>query len=202
MLNKNLFRKTAKFTRCTSREVNLSIGDSTSSFTYKIFSHESFNKAVCKQTYWDNLTQADKQQHYNHGAYNGITMNGREFLRLIGKCHIILSTKDIIPNNLTTSTEQSSTKKIGFFQNLTVGSMVENSTHGIEFKPVTGLIVNKGDMIHYMSILNDSKITIEGNYLTRTYKADMLIVDKIWECDDDYVNNSHIQWVLDDITKC
>ena len=172
MLAKNLFRKTSKVTRRTA------------SFTYKIFSHEPFNKAVCKQTYWDNLTQADKQQHYSHGAYNGITMTGRDFLKLIGPCHIILLTKDIIPNNLT------------------VGSMVENSTHGVEFKPVTGLSINKGDTIYYMSILNDSKITIQGNYLTRTYKADMLIVDKIWESDDDYINNTHVQWILDDITKC
>ena len=171
MLNKNLFRMISQ----TRKSVSIK----RSTFNYKIFSHEPFNKAVCKQTYWDNLTQADKEQHYAHGAYNGITMSGKEFLNLVGKCHIILSNDNIIKDTLT------------------VGSMIENSDQGIEFKPVTGIAVQKGDIIYYMSILNDSKISIEGNYLTRTYKANMLIVENIWVPDEDYINHKHRQWVCE-----
>ena len=148
-----------------------------STFDYKIFSHESFNKAECKQTYWNNLTEADKQQHYAHGAYHGVTMNGKEFLKLVGKCYIILSNENIVQENLT------------------VGLVIENYDEGIKFSPVTGVAVNKGVTLYYMSILDDSKISIDGDSLIRIYKADKLIVERIWVSDKDYVNDMVRQWV-------
>jgi hypothetical protein len=167
----------------------------------KRFDNKPFKNAVCKQTYWDKLPMSEKYDHYLHSCCYGITITGKDFSQLVGKCDIVVGKCDIVVGDSDMVKKKSTIKSnkdvtdIAKSQPL-VGSIIEDSINGVRFSPIGGIAVNKGTTIYYMTIPEDCKITITGDSLIREYRSTKLIVKDIYTS-----NKNHVSEICRDLVS-
>ena len=127
----------------------------------RYISHTKFTRRYfCSSNHFSKLTQVEKQKFH--------FMKGAIFNQNIAGLKIILDDKTVKDDNLS------------------VGSVIEDLDKGIKFNVVKWIDVDKGRVIHYMSIPDDVGIAVGNNSLFPEYLATELIVKKIWVSDKDY----------------